>query len=167
MEVAAQWVHTWWTKESRSGSAAARRNRLPVAFPLPEVATPLTHTIVMKEWDDDFQPRSSVLHAPPERSEVAIEEEDSALRVMLVSAQPKNVIRRRHPAIRLRHGEWLRWQITYRHASLLGLGPWYYRLDTLNLAYGPVTADSFLGTPTRLVDERVQLTTYRRQGQST
>jgi hypothetical protein len=163
MEVAAQWVRTWWTMQSRSGAGAARRNRLPVAFPLPETSVPLTHIVVMNEWDHDFQPQSSVVHARPDRSEVAVDEEDSTLRVMLASAQFKGVVRRRPPAVRLHRGEWLRWQITYRHASALGLGPWYYRLDTLNIAYGPVAADVFLGTPTRLVDERVQLTTYRRK----
>ncbi|UGT44035.1 hypothetical protein LTV02_11900 [Nocardia yamanashiensis] len=163
MEVTAQWVRTWWTKQSRSGAAATRRNQLPVAFPLPEIAAPLTHEVVMREWHYDFEPESSILYALPDRSEVAIKEEGSTLRVMPASAQPKGVIRRRPPAVRIREGEWLRWQITYRHASLLGRGPWYYRLDTLNVAYGPVTANVFLGTPSRFVDERAQLTTYHRQ----
>lgn len=167
MEVTAQWVRTWWTKQSRSGAAATRRNQLPVAFPLPEISVLLTHIVVMKEWHHDFEPESSILHALPDRREAAVKEEDSTLRVMLVSAQPKGVIRRRPPAVRLRDGEWLRWQITYRRASLNGVGLWYYRLDTLNIAYGPVTADVFLGTPSCFVDERAQLTTYRRQRNST
>ncbi|EWC60966.1 hypothetical protein UO65_3699 [Actinokineospora spheciospongiae] len=32
VDVVVQWVRTWWTKESRSGVAAARRNALPTVF---------------------------------------------------------------------------------------------------------------------------------------
>lgn len=162
VEVVAQWVRTWWTKQSRSGEAATRRNALPVAFVLPEVTPPLVHTVVMKEWENDFQVQSSVLRTGPDKHEVTLREADGLLRVMLVSAQSPGVIRRRPPAVRIQPGQWLRWQITYRRAGLLGRGPWYYRLDTLNLAYGQVKPDIFLETPTRHVDERTQLTTYRR-----
>jgi hypothetical protein len=162
VEVVAQWVRTWWTKQSRSGEAAARRNALPVAFVLPEVTYPMVHAVVMKEWEGEFRAQSSVLRARPDNHEVELREAEGLLRVMLVSAQLPTVIRRRPPAVRLQHGQWLRWQITYRQASMLGRGPWYYRLDTLNLAYGQVNRDIFLGTPTRHIDERTQLTTYRR-----
>jgi hypothetical protein len=135
-----------------------------VAFNLPEVTSPLVHTIVMKEWEDEFAPQSSVQHAPPGRDEVQLRESDGLLRVMLVAQLWPAVLRHRPPAVRLRPGEWLRWQITYRRASFLGHGPWYYSLDTLNLAFGTVTTmDVFLGTPTRFVDERTQLTTYHHQ----
>jgi hypothetical protein len=164
VEVVAQWVRTWWTKQSRSGVAATRRNALPVAFTLPGVTPPRVHTVVMREWEDEFAPQSSELRAPPDRGEVQLREADGLLRVMLVSTQWAGVIRRRPPAVRLRPGEWVRWQITYRRASYFGRGPWYYSLDTLNLAFGPVTTtDVFLGTPTRHVDERTQLTRYHRQ----
>lgn len=42
--------------------------------------------------------------------------------------------------------------INYRFAA--HDGHWSYRLDTLNLAHGEVAANTFLGTPTRVVDER-------------
>lgn len=159
MDVVAQWVRTWWTKQARSGADARRRNALPVSFTLPEVAPPLVHSVVMREWDHGFAPRSTVTHDVPDRGDVLLREADGLLRVMLVAAQYPGVIRRRPPALRLRPGEWVRWQITYRRASSSGRGPWYYSLDTLNLAYGPPPApDTFLGEPTRLVDERRQLT---------
>nr|AGL12185.1 hypothetical protein K924_0029 [Actinoplanes sp. N902-109] len=42
--------------------------------------------------------------------------------------------------------------LLYRFSSRLG--EWTCRLDTLNVAYGPATADVFTGDPTRHVDER-------------
>jgi hypothetical protein len=36
-------------------------------------------------------------------------------------------------------------------------GDWIYRLDTLNIAYGPAPTDIFLGEPTRHVDELAAL----------
>ncbi|MFD7130855.1 hypothetical protein [Streptomyces sp. NPDC059894] len=32
MDVTVQWIRTSWTKESRGGEAAARRNAVPVGF---------------------------------------------------------------------------------------------------------------------------------------
>lgn len=163
MDVVAQWVRTSWTKSSRGGEAAARRNAVPIAFPLPETTSPLAHAVTMREADG-FTPRSSALRALPDRGEAQLREKDRRLRVMLVNTQWAGVIRRRPPAIRLHPGEWVRWQITYRQASYLGRGPWHYSLVTLNLAFGPVAAeDIFLGTPTKYVDERAQLTRYRRE----
>ncbi|CRK60466.1 hypothetical protein [Alloactinosynnema sp. L-07] len=92
-----------------------------------------------------------------------LREENGLLRVMLVDTQWPGAIRRRPPAVRLRPNEWVRWQITYRQATSLGRGPWYYSLETLNLAYGPVASpDAFLGAPTHVVDERRQHTRYVR-----
>jgi hypothetical protein len=156
VDVVAQWVRTWWTKQSRGGTEATRRNAAPVAFPLPEVTLPLVHEVTMNERDG-FEPRSSARHDEPGRDGVQLREADGLLRVMLVSRQWHGVIRRRPPAVRLRRGAWLRWQINYRFASATGRGPWYYRLDTLNLAYGQVSADVFMGTPTHRIDERAQL----------
>lgn len=63
----------------------------------------------------------------------------------------------RHPLVRLRRGEWVRWQINHRVPGRWD-GPWRYELTTLNLAYGAV-ADLrlFLGAPTRFADERAAL----------
>lgn len=54
------------------------------------------------------------------------------------------------------YGEWLRWQINYRFAGT-GDGEWTYRLETLNVAYGLVPADIFLGAPTHHVKELAPL----------
>ncbi|MFF7728537.1 hypothetical protein [Streptomyces sp. NPDC008001] len=59
---------------------------------------------------------------------------------------------RRPPKVRLVPGQWVRWQINYRYGNQGG--PWAYRLETFNVAYGAAPADVFLGTPTRSVDER-------------
>lgn len=81
---------------------------------------------------------------------------DGRLRVELV-ATPFGMPRRwrRPPAVWLRPGEWVRWQINYRFTDFDG--DWNYRLDTLNLAHGEVAANTFPGTPARVVDERSSL----------
>jgi hypothetical protein len=62
--------------------------------------------------------------------------------------------RRRPPATRLSRGEWLRWQINYRHVGSSG-GQWHYSLDTFNIHFGtPASREVFLGEPTRTVEER-------------
>lgn len=162
-----QWVRTWWTKESRSGVAAARRNALSTAFVLPGVVAPVVHAVEMREWEDDFAPRSSMVRGLPGKDAVRLREVDGVLRVMLVGPavgpMERSLPRRRPPAVWLRPGEWVCWQMTHRSASALGLGRWYYGLTTMRLAYAAmVSPEVFLGVPTRHVDERVQLTVYRR-----
>ncbi len=61
---------------------------------------------------------------------------------------------RRPPAVVLKPGEWLRWHINYR----FGLdGGWAYELKTMNISYGAVAENTFLGTPDHFVDERASL----------
>ncbi|MEU6602543.1 hypothetical protein [Streptomyces flaveolus] len=52
-------------------------------------------------------------------------------------------------------GAWLRWQINYRFSGYSR--DWTYRLDTLNIAFGPAPTNLFLGTPTHHVDELAAL----------
>jgi hypothetical protein len=154
VDVIAQWVRTSWTKRSRGGAAAARRNAAPSGFPLPVVQSPLVHTVMMAE-QDDFEPRESVHYGELDQADVLLVEADNRIRVELV-ATPFGLPRRwrRPPAVRLSQGEWARWQINYRFPYESG---WSYRLDILNLAYGPVSADVFTGVPTVQVDERASL----------
>jgi uncharacterized protein YbdZ (MbtH family) len=65
VDIVVQWVRTSWTKRSRGGVAATRRNAVPVGFELPAVSPPLVHEVVMGEHDD-FQPRSSLSHELPD-----------------------------------------------------------------------------------------------------
>lgn len=60
---------------------------------------------------------------------------------------------RRPPAVRLASGQWVRWQLNYRFSSAAGIRDWSYRLDTFNVAFGPVDPNVFLSEPTVLVDE--------------
>jgi hypothetical protein len=156
VDVAVQWVRTSWTKRSRGGEAAARRNGVPVAFVLPEAGLPFVHEVRMEE-SADFEPRIAMLDELPPVDDVDLRESDGRLRVLL-TATPFGVPRRwrRPPAVRLARGEWLRWQINYRFWGGC-CGEWSYRLDTLNLAYGPVGRAAFLGEPTRHIDERAHL----------
>lgn len=85
-----------------------------------------------------------------------LKEVDGRLRVKLVVTPWGKPRRWRRPtAVWLDHGTWVRWQVNYRFSWPASRGgAWSYRLDTLNLAYGPATMDVFTGNPTRHVDER-------------
>ncbi|WP_222426759.1 hypothetical protein [Amycolatopsis rhizosphaerae] len=109
---------------------------------------------------DGFPPRSVTREGLPDSTSdatVLLREADGLLRVQ-PTITPFGLPRRlrRPPARRLARGEWLRWRINYRFTGSCG-GEWTYRLDTLNIAYGPIRADLFLGTPTHQVDELASL----------
>jgi hypothetical protein len=109
---------------------------------------------------DGFQPRYTThegLNKVHEASLLTLREEDHLLRVQL-TVTPFGMPRRwrRPPAVRLRRGEWLRWQINYRFAGTGG-GDWRYLLETLNVAHGPVPAEIFLGVPSHHVKELAPL----------
>jgi hypothetical protein len=158
MEPITQWVRTSWTKASRGGPTAARRNAAPIAFPLPAAVGPLVHEVVMRE-EKNFAPHAEHRVGIPAEHEVELRLVDDRLRVMLVAnawGMPRR--NRRPPAVLLKPGEWLRWQINYRFSGSRPWGhQWSYRLDTLNIANGPVALDAFLGEPRHLVDERAFL----------
>lgn len=153
MDVVAQWVRTSWTKRSRGGEAARRRGAVPVAFPLPELTTPMTHTITV---DEHLGTRTEIRHAAPSAREVELSEENGLLRVHLVADPSAQAPRRRAPAVRLAAGQWLRWRINYRFVPMC-CGEPHYQQDVLNLAFGRVSANVFQTTPAHQVDERVAL----------
>jgi hypothetical protein len=153
MEIVAQWVRTSWTKRSRGGEGAARRNAAPIGFSLPDAPRPLVHVVRMRE-ENGFRPHGSL--GDLGTVDVQLRETEGRLRVFprvqpLCALPPRP---RRPPAVRLVPGQWVRWQLNYRFSSTLGIRDWSYWLDTFNVAYGPVTADVFPGTPDFLVDER-------------
>jgi hypothetical protein len=128
-----------------------------VAFQLPAAQAPFVHEVSMAERDE-FQPRAT-LHEGLGRVRAAaaiLRDEHGLLRVRL-TVTPFGMPRRwrRPPAVRLSGGEWLRWQVNYRFSGTGG--DWTYRLETMNVAYGPVTADIFLGTPSYEVKELASL----------
>jgi hypothetical protein len=149
VDVVAQRVRTTWTKRSRGGPAAAVRNRVPVAFPVPDGA--LFHEVEVDE-STGFEPRFAV-RPIADLNRVTLREADGVLSVRVEPARMSWPNRDWRPApVRLRPGEWLRWQINYRFGSTCECGAqWRYRLDTLNLAYGE--APDFAGTPNRSVTE--------------
>ncbi|MFB7225594.1 hypothetical protein [Streptomyces sp. NPDC056227] len=156
MEITVQWIRTTWTKESRGGDPAARRNAAPVGFALPHEAAPLAHVIRMHEHDG-FEPHDS--REILSKVDVQLRETDDRLRVF-PRVQPMFALpprKRRPPAVRLVPGQWVRWQLNYRFSSALGIRGWTYWLDTFNIAYGPVNDDVFLSAPTVFIDERGSL----------
>ncbi|MFF3920643.1 hypothetical protein ACFYZB_46115 [Streptomyces sp. NPDC001852] len=152
MDVVVQRVRTSWTKKSRGGPGAARRNAAPTAFSLPPGLSTAHHEVAMREFDS-FEPRIQVrdLSAPG----TVLREVDGLLRVdppeVSMFAMPRR--NRRPPAVRLAPGQWLQWQINYRFVGSCD-GAWSYRLETFNIVYGSAAPDVFLGVPTRRVDER-------------
>lgn len=157
VEVVVQWVRTEWTKASRGGSQAARRNAVPVAFALPHTR-PAVHEVVQREWQNDFEPVWSEESDSIDRVRLSLQEEDGVLAVQLqdvMIATPRRWVR--PSPVRLQCGEWVRWQLNHRWVRPRD-GGWNYELTTLNLAYGSVTdLRLFLGEPTRSVDERAKL----------
>ncbi|HET6856433.1 MAG TPA: hypothetical protein VFH94_04965, partial [Streptomyces sp.] len=153
MEITVQWIRTSWTKQSRGGEAAARRNAAPVGFSIPHMSSSAAHAVRMHERDD-FAPYDG--QKDLRKVDVQLREDDGRLRVLprvqsLFAIPPRP---RRPPAVRLVPGQWVRWQLNYRFSSAAGMQDWSYWLDTFNIAYGPVGADVFLSAPTVLVDER-------------
>ncbi|MFD9071503.1 hypothetical protein [Streptomyces lasiicapitis] len=153
MDITMQWIRTSWTKESRGGEAAARRNAAPVGFALPHAESGSAHVIRMHERDG-FEPYDS--WEDLRRVDVQLREADGRLRVLprvqpLFALPPRS---RRPPAVRLVPGQWVRWQLNYRFSSAAGIRGWSYWLDTFNIAYGAVNADVFLTAPTVSVDEQ-------------
>lgn len=152
-----QIVTTRWTKRSRGGAGATRRNATPVAFLLPAGDAPLAHEVEMRE-EQDFRPVEST-GGPAISEKVALRVRDGRLTVFVpvpewhaIPPRP-----RRPPAVRLAPGEWARWQLNYRFSSLAGMQDWSYWQDTVNVAFGPVSREVFLGAPTYEVDERGSL----------
>ncbi|MEV0039084.1 hypothetical protein [Streptomyces sp. NPDC050804] len=153
MEVTVQWIRTSWTKRSRGGPAAARRNAVPVGFRVPRMPPSVAHVVRMRE-QDGFDPHDC--QEDLREVDVRLREDDRRLGV-LPRVQPLFAIPprpRRPPAVRLVPGQWVRWQLNYRFSSAAGVRDWSYWLDTFNIAYGPVGTDVFLSPPTVLVDER-------------
>jgi hypothetical protein len=163
VDVAVQWVITSWTKQSRGGAAAARRNAAATGFLLPlENGRPLVHEVRMDEASG-FAPEEAVRVGDPRVRQgwfgtglaLAVEE-DGRLRVAIAAAARAQPLHRaRPPAVRLEAGRWLRWQVNYRLSWPMSRGGrWAYRLETINVAYGPWAETVFLGTPDVLVDQR-------------
>jgi hypothetical protein len=153
VEVTVQWIRTSWTKQSRGGEAAARRNAAPAGFAVPAALPSGAHVVRMYERDG-FDPQEGVEDL--RKVDVQLREAEGRLRV-LPRVQPLFAIPprpRRPPAVRLEPGQWLRWQLNYRFSSAAGVRDWSYWLDTFNVAYGPVSADVFLSAPTVFIDER-------------
>lgn len=152
METTVQWVRTFWTKRSRGGAAAARRNAVPVGFAMPRLPAGSAHFVQMSERDG-FRPCSG--EKDLDEVGVRLRDEGDRLRVHarvepMFGLPPRP---RRPPAVRLLPGQWVRWQLNYRFSSELGIHGWCYWLDTFNIAYGPVGRDVFLSEPTVTVDE--------------
>ncbi|MFJ8923508.1 hypothetical protein ACIREK_29020 [Streptomyces sp. NPDC102415] len=153
MEVTVQWIRTSWTKQSRGGEAATRRNAASVGFRVPPLPPAVAHVVRMHECYD-FAPFDGQENL--RKVGVQLREDGGRLRA-LPRVQPLFAIPprpRRPPAVRLVPGQWARWQLNYRFSSAAGVRGWSYWLDTFNIAYGPVEADAFLSSPTVLVDER-------------
>ncbi|MGW7540935.1 hypothetical protein ACWGKQ_07415 [Streptomyces sp. NPDC054770] len=152
MDAVVQRIRTSWTKKSRGGPEAARRNAAATVFSLPPGVSSALHEVTMRE-SDSFEPRMQVrdLSMPG----VILREVDGLLRVdppeVSMFAMPRR--NRRPPAVRLAPGQWLQWQINYRFVGSCG-GAWSYQLETFNILYGLGMPDAFLGVPTRRMDER-------------
>ncbi|MDG4822257.1 hypothetical protein O7635_10385 [Asanoa sp. WMMD1127] len=155
MDVVVQRVCTTWSKRARGGSLAAARNAAAVAFELPAERAPLFHDVVQDE-EDDFVPRARVLFECPPPASFGLRLVGGSLRVRLPDGFGAPV-RAHRPVVMVGPGEWLRWQTNNRYSSSTGMAGWHYNLVTVNIAFGAVPRDTFLGRPAHLIDERAAL----------
>lgn len=113
----------------------------------------LAHVVRMHERDG-FAPYDR--QDDVRRVSVQLRESGGRLRVQpriepLCAVPPRP---RRPPAVHLVPGQWIRWHLNYRFSSASGMQDRSYRMDTFDIAYGPVDPDVFLSEPTVHVDER-------------
>ncbi len=115
------------------------------------------HEVVQVEWRG-FVPEWAPERDSIDRVKLSLREEDGVLSVQLQDTMHAPPRRWNRPSpVRLGRGEWVRWQLNHRWVRPRD-GGWNYEMTTLNLAYGAVgDLRLFLGTPTRLVDERAAL----------
>ncbi|MFE7670667.1 hypothetical protein ACFU5N_00435 [Streptomyces albidoflavus] len=155
MDAVVQRVRTSWTKKSRGGPEAARRNAVPTAFLLPVGMGSALHDVTARE-SGSFEPHMRVRDLAA--AGLILREAHGLLRVdppeVSMFGMPRR--NRRPPAVRLAPGEWLRWQINLRFVGRCD-GAWSYQLATFNISYGCAPLEVFLSSPTRRVDERVPL----------
>lgn len=150
--VRVQWVSTRWTKLSRGGAEASRRNACPVAFPWPH-GSATWHVVVM--WEHSaFEPEHEF--GEGDLPSQVLDELSLRLDGDRLSVRPKvspffmPQRHRRPPAQRIGPGEWVRWSINHR----IGLDQgWRYGLDTFSIGYEVAGRDTFLGEPTLTVSE--------------
>ncbi|WP_063798897.1 hypothetical protein [Nocardia sp. NRRL S-836] len=162
MDAVVQVVRTSWTKSSRGGNEAAVRNSAPVGFPLGGTGPGVTEVRLREE--NGFAPEWGSVRADfwdANRwtvGDLSLKEQDGRLRVFVDDDKHYAPRRRRRPtAVRIRAGEWVRWQINHRYAGCACGSQWRYSLVTVNVAYGVRDVGVFLGEPTKLVDERAWL----------
>ena len=150
-----------WTKASRGGEGAARRNAVAHGYALrPAALHGLgVHHVRLDERDGFAAVEEWTPLPDPGRwrdHELHLRVDGDALHVRLVPGA-YGMPRRdsRPPAVRLAAGEWLRWQVNVRmHGDESG---WWYRHDIYGVARAPYAPDVFLGTPDRYVDELAYL----------
>ncbi|MER6666294.1 hypothetical protein ABT256_17265 [Amycolatopsis japonica] len=82
MEVTAQWVRTYWTKQSRGEPGATRRNAVPQGFLLPEAAQPLVHEVTIRE-KEGFVPVEQMRREPSDPAEVEAVRDSDLVRVRI------------------------------------------------------------------------------------
>lgn len=152
LEITVQWIRTSWTKQSRGGETAARRNAAPIGLAVPLGWASSVHAVRMHEGDG-FEPQES--QEQLRSANISLRETEGRLRVLprvepLFGLPPRP---RRPPSVHLLPGQWVRWQLNYRFSSAAGVRDWSYWLDTFNVAYGPADANLFLSAPTVFVNE--------------
>ncbi|GIG62940.1 hypothetical protein Lfu02_73120 [Longispora fulva] len=81
----AQWVRTWWTKQSRGEPGASQRNATPDGFMLPGGSGPLVHEVSLHERDG-FRRQFQTRHEPPDKHDVRVQWRHGLLEVQLVAS---------------------------------------------------------------------------------
>ncbi len=137
-----QWISLSWGKAARGGPLATRRNACPVGLPLPDHPQPFTHRVVMSQWGD-FEPRSRIETALPPEDVVALVDLGDRLAVWFTLLRKE----RMRPRYVLRN-QYIRLTVHSRETTE---SQWIWKRDTFNIAYGPVSGETFLLPPNHVV----------------
>jgi hypothetical protein len=148
--VVVQLIEVWWTKLSRGGEAATRRNAIPDAFPLTRIDGTYVANRYSVDEENDFRPRileEYSLPSPPRLHEELILRQTGegafSIGVLHTHRTGAPYRRRQDPVFKLGPGEIGRVVVNGRHSGYHG---WRYRKATYNVAVGSgMGLDVFLG----------------------
>jgi hypothetical protein len=172
MEIIIQAIQTVWTKASRGGPGATRRNAVAEAFPLPlpdhrrgtvlpayflhqlhcaeraafhPVPQPLTTGALLDMLSID----QLSIHPPDDTGIVRVTYHPRKPTYLSYARDDSGEYRPGgHEALALRIGEWGRVRYNWRHGATVSVDDWWYDLWVVNVGFfTELRADAFLESP--------------------
>jgi len=180
MKIAIQAIQTIWTKDSRGGQGATRRNAVPEAFPLPspdrrQVAASPSYVFQQIRCieRDDLRPTAQPLASDALLDTLVIDQlsihppdDTGIVHLNYHPRRPTYLGYARdnsgdyHPggdeALALRTGEWGRIRYNWRHGATVSDDEWWYDQWVVNVGCFPeLRADAILERPPSKIHSRL------------